>query len=237
MLALELGQPLIAPAEIVQFAPERIALRRGRPRASARTSASARSSSARRSSTCCSRAGDASMPSAYRRRNIASSSSCDLIAVARLQVRLRTADRASPAPPTRRQTRSKRRENGIVALIERRVAFGTQALDPLGARQHLSQSRRQLVVFAGPQRGDDPSSASWNATSSCRAPRSATRTAQFGPASSARTAHRVVRRRRLRAERHRGRRTHRARQDAWRDRAASDVRAGREARRGGPTDP
>ena len=39
-------------------------------------------------------------------------------------------------------------QDRIVALVERRVAFGAQPLDALGAGQHLTQ-RGELDVFAG----------------------------------------------------------------------------------------
>src|SRR5262249_59623902 len=38
-------------------------------------------------------------------------------------------------------------QNRVVAVVERRVALGTQPLDPFGARQHLAQ-RGELLVLA-----------------------------------------------------------------------------------------
>ena len=97
-----------------------------------------RSNSASRSSICCSLAGDASMPSAYRRRNSARSSSCDLMpsraSTYGWKARVERGQVCDAAPDL-----AQGRQRGAVAFIERRVAS--------------SQSRSTRSAFASTCRG------------------------------------------------------------------------------------
>ena len=112
----------------------RAAARRGgrctRP-ASARTCASDGRTARDALRCCCSLAGDASMPSAYRRRKSARSSSCDLMPSRasrygwkRGSIAARSDD-AAPHLPQARQHRA-------VALIQRRVRLLAEPLDAFG---------------------------------------------------------------------------------------------------------
>ena len=70
-----------------------------------------------------------------------------LDAVARVEIRLEARIEAGELRDTAPDL-SERGQNGIVALVQCRVAVGAQPLDPLGIGEHLAH-RAQLVVFAG----------------------------------------------------------------------------------------
>ena len=199
-----------------------------------------RSSSARRSSSCWSRAGDASMPAAYLRRNAGEVLELRLDPVAGVEIRLelrierrqlrRRAARRRRAPPeSRRRFRTGRRSfpaqsrstRSALASTWRSAASSTSSPGS-PARIGFRPRPIQLAELKGDQvlpRVPIPG----GARVSARAP-PATRASRRTRPRSARAANRA-------------RRTCRGRRDAWTGRAASGARAGRGARSGGTTAP
>ena len=147
--------------------PSRVGqLARAARRGAAMTSASvgpyfrfSRSSSASRSSTCCSRAGDASMPSAYLRRNAGQILELRLDAVARLEVRLELRVERRPAPrrgARRRRDRpeSHRRSRRATRSSRRRAARRARRWPAPGAAPRARRPRRRRPAPAASARRD-----------------------------------------------------------------------------------